>query len=115
VGDTYFSERPGHLRELARHAAAGGTELLVAVGGDGTVNEMVNGLIAEKASAELAVIPRGTGVDFVRTFDIPATLDDAVRVALAGRSRPSTSAVRGIARGAAGRKPRTSRTSRAPA
>jgi diacylglycerol kinase (ATP) len=86
VGDTHFSERPGHLRELTRQAAAR-AELLVAVGGDGTVNEVVNGLIAEQASAELAVIPRGTGADFVRTFDIPATLDDALRVALAGRSR----------------------------
>ena len=36
---------------------------------------------------ELAVIPRGTGVDFVRTFDIPAKLDEALRVALEGRTR----------------------------
>ena len=87
IGDTLFSERPEHLRELARQAAAGGVELLVAVGGDGTVNEVVNGLAAERTSAELAVIPRGTGVDFVRTFDIPTKLDDALRVALTGRSR----------------------------
>ncbi len=87
IGDTLFSERPEHLRELARQAAAGGVELLVAVGGDGTVNEVVNGLAAEKASAELAVIPRGTGVDFVRTFEIPTKLDDALHVVLTGRSR----------------------------
>jgi YegS/Rv2252/BmrU family lipid kinase len=59
----------------------------VAVGGDGTVNEVVNGLAVEDATAELAVIPRGTGVDFVRTFEIPTKLDDALRVALAGRTR----------------------------
>ena len=51
------------------------------------MNEVVNGLAAERTSAELAVIPRGTGVDFVRTFDIPTKLDDALRVVLAGRSR----------------------------
>jgi YegS/Rv2252/BmrU family lipid kinase len=51
------------------------------------VNEVVNGLAAEKTSAELAVIPRGTGVDFVRTFDIPTKLDDALHVVLTGRSR----------------------------
>jgi YegS/Rv2252/BmrU family lipid kinase len=37
--------------------------------------------------AELAVIPRGTGADFMRTFDIPTKLEDAVRVALGGRTR----------------------------
>ena len=87
TGDTLFSKRPGHLRELAREADAGGAELLVAVGGDGTVNEVVNGLAAEGAAAELAVVSRGTGADFVRTFDIPTKLDDALRVALTGRSR----------------------------
>jgi YegS/Rv2252/BmrU family lipid kinase len=65
---------------------AGGATLLVVVGGDGTVNEVVNG-VAGGDGAELAVIPRGTGVDFVRTFEIPTKLDDALRVALAGRSR----------------------------
>src|SRR5439155_25359060 len=87
-GDTLLSERPGHLRELARKAVAGGASLLVAVGGDGTVNEVVNGLAgAGDSGAELAVIARGTGIDFVRTFGIPPRLDDAVRVALAGRTR----------------------------
>jgi diacylglycerol kinase (ATP) len=47
---------------------------------------VVNGLAAEDRT-ELAVIPRGTGVDFVRTFDIPTKLDEAVRVALEGRAR----------------------------
>ena len=58
----------------------------MAVGGDGTVNEVVNGL-AEADQAELAVIPRGTGVDFVRTFGIPGDLEAAVQVALEGCTR----------------------------
>ena len=86
TGDALFSEEPAHLRELARQAAGGGASLLVAVGGDGTVNEVVNGL-AEADGTELAVLPRGTGVDFVRTFGIPTKLEDAVRVALEGRTR----------------------------
>jgi diacylglycerol kinase (ATP) len=81
-----FSEQPQHLGELAREAAAGGAELLVAVGGDGTVNEVVNG-IAGADGIELAIVPRGTGVDFVRTFGIPTRLEAAVEVALTGRSR----------------------------
>lgn len=56
------------------------------MGGDGTVNDVVNGLVGAE-SAELAVIPRGTGGDFVRTFGIPSKLEDAVRVALGGRTR----------------------------
>jgi diacylglycerol kinase (ATP) len=59
----------------------------VAVGGDGTVNEVVNGIVAADGRAELAVIPRGTGVDFVRSFEIPTKLEDAFSVVLAGRSR----------------------------
>ena len=46
----------------------------MAVGGDGTVNEVVNGLVGAER-AELAVIPRGTGGDFVRTFGIPSNYE----------------------------------------
>ena len=58
---------------------------MVAVGGDGTVNEIASGLVG--TGSELAVIPRGTGVDFVRTYGIPTRLEDAVRVALEGATR----------------------------
>jgi YegS/Rv2252/BmrU family lipid kinase len=85
AGDVLFSERPGHLLELAQQAAAGGAGLVVAVGGDGTVNEVASGLVG--SVSELAVLPRGTGVDFVRTHGIPTKLDDAVRVALHGATR----------------------------
>jgi diacylglycerol kinase (ATP) len=50
------------------------------------VNEVVNG-IAGRAGVELAVVPRGTGWDFVRTYGIPRRLDDALRVARDGRAR----------------------------
>jgi len=63
-----------------------GAELLVVVGGDGSINEVVNG-IGESANVELAVIARGTGWDFIRTFDIPRDLDGAIDVALEGDVR----------------------------
>ncbi len=56
------------------------------VGGDGSVNEVVNG-IAGAGDVELAIIPRGTGWDFVRTFGIPRDLDGAIDVALGGAVR----------------------------
>jgi YegS/Rv2252/BmrU family lipid kinase len=58
----------------------------VAVGGDGTVYEIVNG-IAGLDGVELAVLPRGTGRDFVRTYAIPHRLDEAIAVARHGRTR----------------------------
>jgi YegS/Rv2252/BmrU family lipid kinase len=86
AGEALVSQRPGELTELAAAAADDGAQRLVVVGGDGTVNEVVNG-IAGRDGVELAVIPRGTGWDFVRTYRIPRRLDDALRVALEGQVR----------------------------
>jgi len=83
-GDALLSERPGHLTELARRAADDGAELLIVVGGDGTVYEVVNG-VAGRTDVELAIVPRGTGRDFVRTYRIPHRLDAALRTARDGR------------------------------
>jgi YegS/Rv2252/BmrU family lipid kinase len=84
-GETLFSERPGHLIELARGAVERGATLVVAVGGDGTLNETVNGVAGR--DVDLATIPLGTGMDFVRTYGIPTRFEDAVRVALDGTPR----------------------------
>ena len=64
----------------------GGARRLIVVGGDGSVNEVVNGLSSDD-DVELAVVPRGTGWDFVRTFDIPRDLEGAIDVALTGDVR----------------------------
>jgi diacylglycerol kinase (ATP) len=85
-GDAFLSERPGQLGELAAQASGEGVTLIVAVGGDGTVNEVAQGL-AGRAGVDLAVIPRGTGWDFVRTYGIPRRLEDAVAVARDGQAR----------------------------
>jgi diacylglycerol kinase (ATP) len=62
-----------------------GAGLLVVVGGDGSVNEVANG-VAQR-DVELAVIPRGTGWDFARSQRIPRRVDEAVDVALNGATR----------------------------
>ncbi|HEY4412643.1 MAG TPA: diacylglycerol kinase family protein [Gaiellaceae bacterium] len=87
TGETFFSERPGHIVELAEGAAREGAELVVAVGGDGTLNETVTGLMRAGGGPELATIPLGTGMDFGRTYGIPTRFDDAVRTAIEGRTR----------------------------
>jgi diacylglycerol kinase (ATP) len=74
------------LTELTRTAIADGATLLVVVGGDGTVHEVVNGAIGAEG-IELAVLPRGTGKDFVRSLRIPSDLGAALEVARDGRPR----------------------------
>src|SRR5437667_216860 len=90
--DTFYDPDPERHKRWSERGvlgvemeAAGQADLIVAVGGDGTVNEIANG-IAE-LDVELAVIPRGTGWDFVRTYGIPRRFDDAVKVALGGQTR----------------------------
>jgi diacylglycerol kinase (ATP) len=85
-GDTQLSHAPGELTELARRAVDGGVELLVVVGGDGSVHEVVNG-IGPHQDVEVAVIPRGTGWDFARSLGLPRKLDDAIRAARDGSVR----------------------------
>jgi len=86
-GETLLTEHPGHAIELAEQAVRSGAELVVAVGGDGTVNETANGIMRAGSDAELAVVAIGTGMDFVRTYGIPARFEDAIRAALAGTTR----------------------------
>jgi diacylglycerol kinase family enzyme len=66
--------RRGHARELARQAARDGLDLVVALGGDGTVNEVVNGLLADGPSPDvphLAVVPGGSTNVFTRALGLP--------------------------------------------
>ena len=85
TGETLFSESRGHMIELAREAVEGGAGLLVVVGGDGTLNEVANGVAG--SDVELALLPNGTGQDFGRTYGIPTRFEDAVRVAVEGNTR----------------------------
>ncbi len=83
----------GHATELARQALADGYQTIVAVGGDGTVNEVVNGLIGENekphthSAVTLGIIPGGTGSDLVRTIGIPSEHEGACRRLLRGGTR----------------------------
>jgi diacylglycerol kinase (ATP) len=73
---------------LVRQAAEDGAELVVAVGGDGTLNEVANGLLSLPGDRpELAVIPFGTGMDFARSHGIPRRLERALAVARDGKTR----------------------------
>ncbi len=77
--DSRFTERPGHARDLALEEARAGRRLVVALGGDGTISEVADGLIAAASGAELGIIPRGTGGDLRRTLGLPTDLAAAAR------------------------------------
>jgi diacylglycerol kinase (ATP) len=64
------TERPGHATQLAAQAAATGARLVVAVGGDGTVHEVANGLLAAGQKAALGVVPIGSGNDFAKLVGV---------------------------------------------
>ena len=77
------TEAPGHATALAREALEGGTRFLVAVGGDGTIQEVINGMLEDgrpvAGDAVLGVVAAGSGSDFVRTFGLPGDTVKAVR------------------------------------
>jgi diacylglycerol kinase (ATP) len=70
--DCEFTKMPGHATQIARQATANGYELVMAVGGDGTVHEVVNGLIdsSGKCKTTLGVISAGTGNYFARSIGV---------------------------------------------
>jgi diacylglycerol kinase (ATP) len=86
-----LTEAPGHAPDLTRQALREGAQLIVAVGGDGTVSETVNGFYdgaeAVAPAAELAVVSRGSGGDFARNFRIPRSTDASLDVAANGGVR----------------------------
>ena len=71
--DFEYTEGVGHAIELARVAASDGYRYLVAVGGDGTVNEVANGILHSTGatSTALGIVSTGTGSDFARSVGIP--------------------------------------------
>lgn len=85
--DTAVTNGMGHAASLA--GAAADYDVVIAAGGDGTVHEVLNGLMAipEDARPALAVVPTGSGNDTRRTLGIPTDLTAAVRVVGEGERR----------------------------
>jgi len=83
---------PGHATEAARQALRDGERYLVAVGGDGTVHEVVNGMVSDggpvAADAVLGVVAAGSGCDFVRSFGLPPDAEQAAARLAGDRVRP---------------------------
>jgi diacylglycerol kinase family enzyme len=79
--DAVDTEEPGHATEICREAAHEGYDVVVAFGGDGTINEAANGLLG--SSTPLCCLPGGTTNVFARLIGIPGELVDATEHLLA--------------------------------
>jgi len=80
---------PTHAVELARQAGEQGYEVVIAVGGDGTVHEVINGLmmLPEQQRPILGIVPVGSGNDFAHSAGIPINPIEALNLALYGEAR----------------------------
>ncbi|OGO77561.1 MAG: hypothetical protein A2Y23_15705 [Clostridiales bacterium GWB2_37_7] len=82
--DWAFTEYPEHATLITREVLKSGYDLVVSVGGDGTMNEVVNGFFENDSlineAAKLAVFSRGTGCDFIKSFGIKKGFDDFITI-----------------------------------
>ncbi|MCA1574322.1 MAG: diacylglycerol kinase family lipid kinase [Acidobacteria bacterium] len=82
-----LTTKPAEGIEIAADAARKGTKLIIACGGDGTISEVANGILASGCDAELGILPSGTGGDFRRTIDIPNRAGAAAVILRDGQTR----------------------------
>lgn len=82
---------PGHGTEIARQAAVEGWPVVVAAGGDGTINEVVNGLMQaadnDQPAGTLGIIPLGTANDLADALGVPRSIEDACQRIVTGQTR----------------------------
>ncbi|MEN8242656.1 MAG: diacylglycerol kinase family protein, partial [Chloroflexota bacterium] len=79
--DSVATEQPGHGVELAQQAVTDGVEVIVSAGGDGTANEIINGLMtlepSERSKVAMGVLPVGTGNDYAFGIHVPIEIEQA--------------------------------------
>src|SRR5690625_3923822 len=76
----------GDASKAATYAVEQGFDLVVAVGGDGTINEVINGIARQPKRPKLGIIPAGTTNDFARALEIPRNIKSAVDIITSGHS-----------------------------
>ena len=81
------TKREGDAEKWARQAARAGCDLLIVAGGDGTLNEVVNGTARARRRPRIGIIPLGTGNDFARTLGLPFSLEQNIDILRAGKTR----------------------------
>ncbi|MCX6266600.1 MAG: diacylglycerol kinase family lipid kinase [Bacteroidetes bacterium] len=84
IPSVVYTNAPGHATEISRKAAQDGVEIVVAIGGDGTVNEAAAGLVGTETA--LAIVPAGSGNGLARHLKIPMNLKRAIDIINKGKT-----------------------------
>ena len=87
--DVHFTEGQGDAMRLAYEAAAGGCDAVIAAGGDGTLNEVINGIAPHVDRVQVGLVPLGTGNDFARMLALPASVDECIELLRDGAAQPT--------------------------
>lgn len=82
-----LTNKRGSAARFAKTAVRKGCDTIIAAGGDGTLNEVVNGIGENLEHVRVGVIPLGTGNDFARSIGLPADLEPALEIIRAGQTR----------------------------
>lgn len=90
IYETAFTQYQGHAMKLVEDSVNRGSRHIIAVGGDGTANEIINGIfnqnVVSTSSVTVALIPVGTGNDWGRTVGIPSMYQDAISAIISGKT-----------------------------
>lgn len=82
-----FTKHRGDGTELAKRGIENGRQFIIACGGDGTINEIANGILETREDVEMGILPSGTGGDFRRTINMPQTMREAARALRTGETK----------------------------
>lgn len=82
----HVTRNKGAAKRFAREALRARCDEIIAAGGDGTLNEVINGISKHIGDVRVGLIPLGTGNDFARCLNLPATLEENIDLILTGRS-----------------------------
>ncbi len=82
-----MTKKRGDAEKLSRQAVRAGRRYIVAAGGDGTLNEVINGVVGAAHRPRIGLLPLGTGNDFARTLGLPFSLEENIDILRASKTR----------------------------
>jgi diacylglycerol kinase (ATP) len=83
----HTTSTPGDALRLARELVRKGSHYIIAAGGDGTLNEVINGVAQHAKDVQVGLLPLGTGNDFARTLNLPSSVEENIDILLSQHTR----------------------------